>query len=478
MRNRDATDGASAAVCSSRTLPLSAASHALRSLFLLWCVCALAPLAPILVCAQLAATWIQLDAMPADASVGSPCPRSDHSLVSLAGLSMRPNAAVSFPTTDGMPPAIDPFDQSLWLYAGRGADGTGLADAWMLNLSATVPTWSKMQYSNVTTSPAATRGRWGVPIAWIPNGLDPADSGLTAVTFGGVSENPADFDRVSTFNVRSGVWRDWLIRAAAAAATDDVFPFARGLTSLVPLPLGYGSGSALAVDAPDSGSFLLLGGFGSADGVHNSALHQDWPDAWALNISARSWTRLDHLQCDRNITTCTDVTTLQSLLGNYTAVQSGHLVNFTQPDRPSALAAAVAELRAAFDAFNSSIAALADAAGACTTYCAHHAPPQNTPALSPPPLEGSAFVSILVNSVWTGVLFGGYGCAENGAHIRGGDACYLSDLWLLDYASMTWSVKARPWSNQTDTDVAAWPSLRAYHTMVAHQQRGLIIVTG
>ena len=74
------------------------------------------------------------------------------------------------------------------------------------------------------------------------------------------------------------------------------------------------------------------------------------------------------------------------------------------------------------------------------------------------------------------LLRSGYLCLEKGAQKKGGDACFLTGMWVLDYATMRWNVTMPP--DATDPSFKLWPSLRCYNTLVAHESRGLIIVQG
>lgn len=73
-------------------------------------------------------------------------------------------------------------------------------------------------------------------------------------------------------------------------------------------------------------------------------------------------------------------------------------------------------------------------------------------------------------------LSSGYSCEEFGASSRGGDDCFVDGMWILDFATMTWSHIPPP--DSSDSNHALWPSRRAYGNAVAHHDRGLIIIQG
>lgn len=63
-------------------------------------------------------TWILQSTSP-DTIYGYPLARCDHSMRYLGGAALRKNAAVPFPTSNGAPPAVDPFNNTLWIFGGH-----------------------------------------------------------------------------------------------------------------------------------------------------------------------------------------------------------------------------------------------------------------------------------------------------------------------------------------------------------------------
>jgi hypothetical protein len=107
--------------------------------------------------------------------------------------------------------------------------------------------------------------RWGAGVAFLPNGagLNAADTGLTALIFGGVSGS-AYLGDVVTYNFASGVMRTLVASLPAGSNTQ---PFARGYTEFTQLLRGQGANSAAALDSTiDSGIFYMIGGLGMCEG--------------------------------------------------------------------------------------------------------------------------------------------------------------------------------------------------------------------
>lgn len=101
----------------------------------------------------------------------------------------------------------------------------------------------------------------------------------------------------------------------------------------------------------------------------------------------------------------------------------------------------------------------------CAPACLHEEPAAVVDATAPHPphLEGHRA------SHHDGQLFffGGYSCLDAGVMSLGGDACFSSDLWVLNLTSHEWTQHTRP-TDATDSQYSLWPSPRAYHAQAVY----------
>lgn len=206
----------------------------------------------------LVATWSTLQQRAASDADGMPSPRCDHSFLLMTGHSQRRNTGISFGGS-GQPPSEDRYRNVIWLHGGH--EDLQFNDTWLLNMSAPIPTWTKMHPSEGSAAP-----RWGYGAAFIPNGLAAGDEGLTGIMFAGYN-NDYYLGDVSTFNFGSQQQRE--IVASESAASDSA-PFPRGYMEWVQLPKGAASGGPIDTTV-DSGLFYTFGGLGSSSGIRYSA---------------------------------------------------------------------------------------------------------------------------------------------------------------------------------------------------------------
>ena len=398
----------------------------------------------------LQATWVKLQPIATNPTDGIPEARCDHSLELLQGLSLRPNVKVPFP--NGMQPTVDPYQHHAFMYGGH--IDAGFPDPWLLDLGASPPAWTKLP----SIDTASELPRWATPTAFIPNGIDPADSGLTVVFMDG--SNVEDYVRnVKTYNLASGTWRI----LQDLSTNDPSQPFPRAYCEWYALPKGYGTG--MVDSSTDSGDFFLLGGSGTLDWVAHSALDRDWNDQWIFDVASQQWQKSGSFICVANTTTCTDSQTLGDYLAQLATL--GPSGAATAPDlaaseRPEELFATVSQVVDGWKSLNWSAATAQNNPSACTTACSSYQAvllPGET--FSPTAVEGYRGVTV-GNFRYT---FGGYSCDELGSQAAGGQDCYLNSMWKLDLTTMLWSSIDPP---AADSPFAQyWPSKRAYHVMVA-----------
>jgi hypothetical protein len=200
-------------------------------------------------------------------------------------------------------------------------------------MSLPVPTWSLQQYNASVDAAYSVPPRWGSGVAFLPNGagLNAADTGLTALIFGGYNSGAYLGDVVS-YNFGNGAMRTLV---ASQAAASDTQPFARGYTEWSQLLAGAGANSAALINLNvDSGRMYMMGGSGqhrlrgygaecarrmrvrqrrgghslidhlspstsacvsmtgTSDGVKNGAFDADYNDEWYVTAAGRASARL------------------------------------------------------------------------------------------------------------------------------------------------------------------------------------------
>jgi hypothetical protein len=262
----------------------------------------------------------------------------------------------------------------------------------------------------LSQAPGTLSPRFGGTAAFLPSGVSPSDSGLTALLFGGTT-GPLYLDDVMTLNFESATLRTIVPASTAGQAQgsggdeiDTEAPFGRSYMEWHPLPAGFGSGSLDSASGdgslpPTSGSFFLLGGSGTSDGRRFAALDRTWDDEYIFNLSDARWRRFGAGACLSNSTRCADQAPLHAYTPALAQAAANGSLDLTSELRPAEALVALRSLLHTVHALNATLSAdlaalntsrMTNDPAACKTVCTSRAFDRGVGGdrVYPPPLEG------------------------------------------------------------------------------------------
>lgn len=265
----------------------------------------------------------------------------------------------------------------------------------------------------LSQAPGTLSPRFGGAAAFLPSGVSPPDTGLTALLFGG---NTGDIylNDVMTLNFESATLRTIVPASTAGQAqgdggdeADTEAPFGRSYMEWHPLPAGFSSGSldsgsgdgSGSVLSSTSGSFFLLGGSGASDGRRFAALDRSWDDEYIFNLSDARWRRFGAGACLSNSTRCADQAPLHSYTPALTLAAANGSLDLTSELRPAEALVALRSLLHTVHALNATLSAdlaalnisrMTNDPAACKTVCTSRTFDRGAGGdrVYPPPLEG------------------------------------------------------------------------------------------